>query len=69
MKCDVCGETATHNKRVCDRFAKIIEKVIREVEPDVYNKIQDCKFIYSMVKSPDTGYCERYSEWWIGIGI
>jgi len=31
MKCDVCGEAATNNKRMCDRCAKIIEKVIREV--------------------------------------
>lgn len=50
MKCDVCGETATHNKRMCDRCAKIAEKVIREVRPDVWNKIPDCKYINPMGK-------------------
>jgi disulfide oxidoreductase YuzD len=50
MKCDVCGETATNNKRMCDQCAMIIEKVIREVGPDVWNKIPDCKYIYPMVK-------------------
>jgi len=31
-------------------MCKIIEKVIREVGPDVWNKIPDCKYIYPMVK-------------------
>jgi hypothetical protein len=75
MKCDACGETATHNKRMFDRCAKIIEKFIREVGPDVWNKIPDCKYNLSngqtdcRWKSSDTRYRERYPERWIGIGI
>ena len=49
MKCDVCGETIK-SKRMCDRCAKIIENVIREVGADVWDKIPDCKYIYPMVK-------------------
>lgn len=49
MKCEIC-ETSTSNKRYCDSCNKIMDEVIREVGPEVWGNIDDCKFIYPMVK-------------------
>jgi disulfide oxidoreductase YuzD len=49
MKCDICGDDTT-DKRVCDRCTKIMDRVIRDVGPDVWNSIEDCRFIYPMIK-------------------
>ena len=49
MECQICGKS-TLNEKYCDRCDKIMEKVIREVGPDVWEKIDDCKYIYPMVK-------------------
>lgn len=49
MKCDICGDDTT-NKRICERCTKIMDQVIRDVGPDVWNSIEDCRFIYPMVK-------------------
>ena len=49
MNCDVCGER-TQDKHICDRCQRIIDNVIREVGSDVWENIDDCKYIYPMVK-------------------
>jgi hypothetical protein len=49
MNCDIFGGD-TINKIICERCTKIMEGVIREVGPDVRNSIEDCRFIYPMVK-------------------
>ncbi len=50
MNCDICDEPTQKDTQVCDRCQKIMDKVIREVGPDVWEKIDDCKYIYPMVK-------------------
>jgi disulfide oxidoreductase YuzD len=50
MKCDICGDDMTNKKRTCDRCTEIMNTVIRDVGPDIWNTIEDCRFIYPMVK-------------------
>lgn len=49
MDCEICGESTSDNK-YCDRCDRIMNEVIRNVGPDVWGNIDDCKFIYPMVK-------------------
>ncbi len=49
MNCDICGKSTT-NSNVCDRCGRIVEKVVQEVGPDIWGKIDDCRYIYPMVK-------------------
>lgn len=49
MNCDICGKTTSNNK-ICDRCTRIINKVIKEVGSDVLNNIDDCKYIYPMIR-------------------
>lgn len=49
MKCDICGELTTEEKRICDRCTKIMNDVIREI-PDIWNGIDNCQYIYPMIK-------------------
>ncbi len=50
MKCNVCGEPTTNRIGICDRCSRIIEQVTREVGPEVWEKLEDCRFIYPMIK-------------------
>jgi len=50
MNCDICDKTTTNTKGICDSCNRIMEKVIRDVGPDVWNNIDDCKYIYPMIK-------------------
>ncbi len=50
MNCDICGKQTTNEKGTCDRCNRIMEKVVKEVGPDVWNNIDDCKYIYPMIK-------------------
>jgi disulfide oxidoreductase YuzD len=50
MNCDICGKTTTNENGICDSCNKIMEHVIREIGPDRWEKIEDCKYIYPMVK-------------------
>ena len=50
MNCDICGKTTTNMKGICDSCNRIMEKVIRDVGSDVWNNIDDCKYIYPMIK-------------------
>ncbi len=50
MKCDICGKPTTNKKGTCDSCNRIMEKVIRDVGPDVWNAIDDCKYIYPMIR-------------------
>lgn len=50
MKCDICGGPTIEDKRICDRCSKIMEDVIRNVGPDIWKGIDDCKYIYPMIK-------------------
>ncbi len=43
MNCDICGKPTTNVKGTCDGCTKIMDKVIRDVGPDVWNNIDDCK--------------------------
>lgn len=48
MNCEICGKST--DKNVCDRCNRIMEKVIREVGSDVWEKMDDCKYIYPMIR-------------------
>ncbi len=50
MNCDICGNPTTSKKGTCDRCDRIMEKVIRDVGPEVWSSIDDCKYIYPMIK-------------------
>ena len=50
MNCDICDRPTENNKAMCDRCNRIMDKVIREVGPDVWEKIPDCKYIYPMIR-------------------
>ena len=50
MKCDICGEPTTENRTICDRCTKIMDNVIKDVGPDAWKGIDDCKYIYPMIK-------------------
>jgi len=50
MNCDICGKPTTNNTRVCDGCTSIMDKVIRDIGPDVWEKIDDCKYIYPMIR-------------------
>ena len=50
MNCDICGKPTTNRNGICDNCNMIMEKVIRDVGPDVWNNIDDCKYIYPMIK-------------------
>ncbi len=48
MNCEICGKPA--DESVCDTCRRIMDKVIRDVGPDVWEKIDDCKYIYPMIR-------------------
>jgi NAD-dependent SIR2 family protein deacetylase len=50
MKCDICGESTIEEKRICDRCSKVMDDVIREVGPDIWKGIDNCVYIYPMIK-------------------
>lgn len=50
MDCDICGRPTTNKKGICDCCNRIIEQVVRDIGPDVWDKIEDCKYIYPMIK-------------------
>ena len=50
MNCDICGQPTMNKKGICDRCGRIMDKVIRDVGSDVWEKIDDCKYIYPMIK-------------------
>lgn len=50
MNCDICGKPTTDAKGICNSCSRIMENVIRDVGPDVWNTIDDCKYIYPMIK-------------------
>jgi len=49
MNCEICGKSTSNNK-ICSRCTRIIDKIVHEVGPDVWNNIDDCKYIYPMKK-------------------
>lgn len=50
MNCDICGMTTSNKTRICDRCSRIMDQVIQEVGPEVWEKLDDCRFIYPMVR-------------------
>lgn len=50
MNCDICGKSTTNVKGICDSCTRIMEQVTREVGPEVWEKIEDCRYIYPMIK-------------------
>jgi len=50
MNCNICGKSTINENRICDRCIRIMEKVIREVGPDILSNVDDCKYIYPMIK-------------------
>ncbi len=50
MNCDICGKSTSNKNKICERCTRIMEKVIKEVGPDVLENIDDCKYIYPMIK-------------------
>jgi len=50
MNCEICGKSTSNKNMICDGCTRIMDKVIRDVGPEVWNNIDDCKFIYPMIK-------------------
>ncbi len=50
MNCDICGKITTNENRICDRCSRIMDKVIRDVGPELLGNVDDCKYIYPMIK-------------------
>ncbi len=50
MNCDICGQPTENNRTICNNCSRIMDQVIREIGPDRWEKIEDCKYIYPMVK-------------------
>ena len=50
MKCDICGEPTTEEKKICDRCSKIMNDVIRDVNPAIWKGIDVCSYVYPMIK-------------------
>ena len=50
MNCDICNRPTENGRTICDRCTRIMDQVVREIGPDVWEKIEDCKYIYPMVK-------------------
>ncbi len=50
MNCDICGKPTENNRTICNNCSGIMDQVIREIGPDIWEKIEDCKYIYPMVK-------------------
>lgn len=53
MECEVCGVES--DTRYCDRCGAVINKVIRKVGEERWAAIEDCAFIYPMVKRVGRG--------------
>ena len=50
-QCEEAGVKGQEEVRIgAVRCTKIMDRVIRDVGPDVWNSIEDCRFIYPMVK-------------------
>lgn len=50
MNCDICGNSTVNESKICDRCSRIMDRVIRDVGPDVWNTIDDCRYIYPLIK-------------------
>lgn len=50
MNCDICGKPTTNETKVCDSCMRIMDKVIRDVGPDVWENIDDCRYIYPLIR-------------------
>jgi disulfide oxidoreductase YuzD len=50
MNCDICGKSTSNKNKICDGCTRIMDKVIKEVGSDVLRNIDDCKYIYPMIK-------------------
>ena len=53
MKCEVCGVES--ESQYCPDCGKIMNEVIRKVGEARWNAIDDCSFIYPMVKRVGKG--------------
>jgi disulfide oxidoreductase YuzD len=50
MNCDICGKSTSNQNGICDRCTRIMDKVIKEIGSDVLTNIDDCKYIYPLIK-------------------
>ncbi len=48
MECAVCGMKS--DARLCARCSKIEKEVVKTVGEDVWNKMDDCSYIYPLIK-------------------
>lgn len=55
MRCEICGELTTEEKFICDRCTKIMEDIIRGIDPDLWKSIDNCEYIYPMIKRVTEG--------------
>ncbi|MGM0771924.1 MAG: hypothetical protein ACQESU_10035 [Halobacteriota archaeon] len=53
MQCVVCGVET--DKRYCDKCEKIMDEIIQKVGEQRWNSIDDCSYIYPMVKRATKG--------------
>ena len=50
MNCDICGELTKEGKSICNRCSKIMDDVIRDIDPEIWKGVDDCAYIYPMIK-------------------
>lgn len=53
MKCEVCGNESKTN--YCSNCGPIMNDIIRKVGEERWNALEDCSFIYPMVKRAARG--------------
>ncbi len=53
MKCEICGKES--DDRYCSDCGKVMNEVIRKVGEKRWSAIDDCSFIYPMVKKVGRG--------------
>ncbi len=50
MNCDICGDPTTNESKICDSCSRIMDEIVRQIGPDVWSKLEDCRYIYPMFK-------------------
>ena len=55
MNCDICGKSTVNDSKICDRCGRIMDRVIRDVGSDLLKTVDDCRYIYPMIKRVANG--------------
>ncbi len=50
MNCEVCGSPTTSETGICDRCSRIIGQITRDIDPEIWKRVEDCRYIYPLIK-------------------